>query len=72
MSTKKKEIFNPLEWISPAEAARVRGVSRQAITKLIQKGRLTILSVAGRKLVRKDEVETFVPLVSGRPKKRRK
>jgi excisionase family DNA binding protein len=69
MSTKKKIVFDPSDWISPAEAARIRGVTRQAITKLIQTGRLTVFSVGGRKLVRKDEIEAFAPLPAGRPRK---
>ena len=69
MSTKKQLVFNPSDWISPAEAARIRGVTRQAITKLIQSGRLSVFAVGGRKLVRKDEVETFAPLPAGRPRK---
>jgi hypothetical protein len=58
----------PEELISQAEAARIRGVSQQAISNLIRRGRLSSTFVAGRTLVLRAEVETFVakPKV-GRP-----
>lgn len=55
-------------WTSQAEAARLRGVSRQAIAKLVSSGRLQTLLVGGRALVRRDEVLSFVPNPAGRPK----
>lgn len=59
--------FNPDDWISQAEAARLRGVTRQAIARLIKKGRLQVWSVGGRALVRRTEIETFRPEPAGRP-----
>lgn len=55
------------EWISQAEAARLRGVSRQAIAILVKKGRLPILKIGGRLLVRRKDVESFRPEPAGRP-----
>jgi excisionase family DNA binding protein len=55
------------DWISQAEAARLRGVSRQAIGRLIQRGRLEVFRIAGRSLVRRRDVERLVPKASGRP-----
>jgi len=57
------------EWISQAEAARLRKVSRQAISSLVKKGRLPILAIGGRVFVRRKEVETFTPDSPGRPPK---
>lgn len=57
------------EWISQAEAARLRGVSRQAISRLVQRGRLNTLTVGGYVLVSRAEVLAFAPKVPGRPKK---
>ncbi|MCC6367406.1 MAG: helix-turn-helix domain-containing protein [Bryobacterales bacterium] len=57
------------EWISQAEAARLRGVSRQAIALLVKKGRLPVLKIGGRLLVRRKEVEAFTPEPAGRPPK---
>jgi hypothetical protein len=58
-------------YISQAEAARIRGVSNQAIADLISRGRLTTVSVAGRTLVLRSEVEAFVPQPKlGRPSKK--
>jgi hypothetical protein len=56
--------------ISQSEAARIRGVSKQAIANLIRRGRLNAASVAGRTLVLRSEVETFVAKPkNGRPPK---
>lgn len=60
---------DPNEWISQAEAARLRGVSRQAIALLVKKGRLPVFKIGGRLLVRRKEVEEFTPEPAGRPPK---
>jgi excisionase family DNA binding protein len=60
---------DPNEWISQAEASRLRGVSRQAIALLVKKGRLPVLKIGGRLLVRRKEVEEFTPEPAGRPPK---
>ncbi|WP_353068792.1 helix-turn-helix domain-containing protein [Tunturibacter empetritectus] len=59
-------LFNPDDWVSQAEAARIRGVSRQAIARLVKKGRLHVWPVGGRTLVRRVEIETFEPEPAGR------
>ncbi|MBK6843880.1 MAG: helix-turn-helix domain-containing protein [Gemmatimonadetes bacterium] len=53
-------------WISQAEAARLRGVSRQAVARLVARGRLTVRRIGGRDLVRRDEVTSYKPLPAGR------
>jgi predicted DNA-binding protein (UPF0251 family) len=59
-------------YISQAEAARIRGVSKQAIADLINRGRLTGAKVAGRTLVLRSEVEAFQAQPElGRPRKKR-
>ncbi|MGP8260039.1 MAG: helix-turn-helix domain-containing protein [Acidobacteriaceae bacterium] len=60
---------NGLEWVSQAEAARIRGVSRQAISRLIKKGRLQVLEIGGKVLLNRSEIEAFVPDPPGRPAK---
>lgn len=73
MSTHLKESglesssFNPAEWVSQAEAARIRGVSRQAIARLIKKGRFQVLEVGGKTLIKRSAIETFTPEPPGRP-----
>jgi len=57
------------EWISQAEAARIRGVSRQAIGRLIKRERLQTLKIGGRMLVRRKDVEDFRAEPAGRPSK---
>jgi len=53
----KKESLEDL--ISQAEAARMRGVNRAAIRDLIRRGRLRTVTVAGRELVIRSEIEKF-------------
>jgi excisionase family DNA binding protein len=47
------------ELITVSEAAKVRNVSRQAIHALIERGRLRSVSMFGRVLLYRDEVESF-------------
>ncbi len=68
MSTNSSSNVNPAEWISQSEAARIRGVSRQAIHKLVKKGRISTLEIAGYVLVNRIELESFEPKDPGRPK----
>jgi predicted DNA-binding protein (UPF0251 family) len=58
------------DYISQVEAARIRGVSPQAIANLIRRGRLKAVSMVGRILVLRSEVEGFVPRSQGRPSKK--
>lgn len=60
---------NAEDWISQAEAARIRGVSRQAINKLVSAGRIRILAIAGRTLVHRTDVANYKGKPTGRPKK---
>lgn len=59
--------FDPSSWISQAEAARIRGVTRQAMHRLIQRGKLSTLEVGGHVLVSRAEIEAFQPGEAGRP-----
>jgi excisionase family DNA binding protein len=61
------EQISPSEWISQSEAAELRGVSRQAISKLVRKGRLRTVVVGGRRLVNRAEVLSYQPSAGGRP-----
>lgn len=54
------------DWISQAEAARIREVSRQAIGRLIKRQRLETLKIGGRLLVRRRDIEGFTSLPVGR------
>ena len=68
MSTYLSKAIDPTEWISQAEASRIRGVSRQAIAKLVSNGRLRTLEVGGRAFVSRADVVAFEPNPAGRPK----
>jgi hypothetical protein len=46
----------------------MRGVSAQAIVRLVQRGKLTKVVIDGYTFVLRDEVEKFKPGVAGRPK----
>jgi hypothetical protein len=56
--------------ISQAGAAQLRGVSRASINELIKRGRLQTVDIAGKKLLLRREVESFVAQKGGRPAKR--
>jgi len=60
--------IDPAAWISQAEAARLRSVTRQAIAKLVSSGRLRTVVVGGRTFVSRADVMAFEPLPAGRPK----
>jgi excisionase family DNA binding protein len=68
LSTNYLETIKPDEWISQADAARYRGVTRQAIARLIKRGRLRTIEIGGRTFVYREDVEQFTPLEAGRPR----
>ena len=51
--------FNPSQWVSQAQAAKIRGVTRQAIARLLKNKRFTTLSIGGKTLLKRSEVENF-------------
>lgn len=65
-----KKTFDPQDWISMTEAARLRGVSRNAIVNLVGRNKLNSYEIGGRKLVNKSEVLAFQPMPIGRPPKK--
>jgi hypothetical protein len=71
LSTKKKvaTTISIDDWIAPAQAARIRGVSRQAIAKLIKAGRVATVEIGGRTLVRLADIKNFQPRKAGRRKR---
>lgn len=46
----------------------MRGVTRQAIAKLVKKGRLKTFIVGGHAFVNRNDVLNFEPQQAGRPK----
>jgi len=60
--------IDPAEWITQAEAARLRKVSRQAIARLVGSGRLRTLKFGGRSFVHRSDVLTFERSPPGRRK----
>jgi excisionase family DNA binding protein len=61
---KKEEL---LDLITVTKAAELRGVSQQAITDLIRRGRLHTVEIAGKRLLRRSEVLAFKKEKGGRP-----
>ncbi|HET9166312.1 MAG TPA: helix-turn-helix domain-containing protein [Candidatus Angelobacter sp.] len=55
----QSETLNTDEWMSKGDAARARGVSRQAIWELVNRGRLTTRRFKGRVYVSRAEVLGF-------------
>jgi excisionase family DNA binding protein len=68
-TTLSKKDLAANKWVSQSEAARIRGVSPQAIGRLIQKGRFRILRIGGKVLLTRREVEKYKPKRTGRPPK---
>lgn len=63
--------LSPDDWISASEAARLRGVTRQAIGSLVRRGRLRTLKFGGKTFVSRRDVEAYVPDPGGRPRKKK-
>jgi hypothetical protein len=59
MAAKKSTDLSEL--ITPTQAARLRGVTRAAITSLIKRHRLHTVEIAGRTFLRRSDVENFAP-----------
>jgi hypothetical protein len=57
------------ELVSQQEAAKIRGVSIQAIHRLIKRGRFNTVEISGRQYLLRKEVKAFEPLPVGRPRK---
>jgi len=67
LSTKnQKESDSLSDWISQAEAARLRGTTRQAVAKLVRSGRLNTIKVGGYTFVSRAEILKFQPQLPGR------
>ena len=61
--------IDPSEMVSQQQAAKMRGVSTQAIQYLIKQGRFTVVEIGERKFLFRKEVEAFEPRPPGRPRK---
>ncbi|HEY6330520.1 MAG TPA: hypothetical protein VI756_14375 [Blastocatellia bacterium] len=62
--------FDPKDLISQTTAARIRGVTVEAISHLIERGRLKTLVIDGHTFLFRAEVEKFKPSKGGRPRVR--
>ena len=61
-------VANRLEdLITQAEAARLRGVSREAIYGLVARGKLSVVEIGGQRFVRRSEIKNYTPESGGRP-----
>ena len=63
--SEQSEMLNTEKWMSKGDAARARGVSRQAIWELVNRGRLTTRRFKGRVYVSRAEVMAFAPRPRG-------
>jgi hypothetical protein len=62
--------IDPDDMITQAEAARIRGVSEEAIRYLVKRGRFKVFKIGGKVFLSKREIERFKPSVGGRPSKK--
>ena len=68
-----ENIFDISAWISQSEAARLRGVTRAAISALVKRNRLKTLKIGGKNLLNRADIENYEPQPRGpRPKEKRK
>jgi hypothetical protein len=66
-----KILIDPEDWLTLADAARLRNTTRQAIFKLVKKGRFETFEIAGQTFVNRNSVLSFVEDPPGRkPNKR--
>lgn len=63
---KQIKVLNRKQWISKSEAARLRGVSRQAIWELVRRGRLVPAIYGRRMYLRRSDVLNFKYRKKGR------
>ena len=63
--------IDPDDIISQADAARIRGVTHQAIVNLVKNGKLHTMKLGGKVFLSRKEVEAYEPSVGGRPKKKK-
>jgi len=59
------------DFITQAEAARLRGVSRAAISDLIKRGKLKVFRKFGLPLLSRRAVLSYQPEAGGRPVKKK-
>lgn len=67
------EAINPDDWISYTAAAKLRGVSPQAMSQLVRKdtrGRFRTTEIGGRPFVHREDVENFERLPPGQTPRR--
>jgi hypothetical protein len=50
-------------------AANIRGVSRQNISSLVTRGKLSVIYIDGMPFVKKQDVQAYEPDLGGRPRK---
>jgi hypothetical protein len=60
--------INPDDLVTYTTAARIRGVSLQAISRLVQRGSVAMVEIDGHKFVFRREIENYKPSIGGRPK----
>ena len=63
--------IDPNDLITQAEAARIRGVSHEAIRHLVREGRFKVIRVGGKPFVLRSEIKAYRPGVGGRPPKKK-
>ena len=65
----RERAANLTEYVTPAEAARIRGVSRPRITALVNAGVFEKVLQPGGYVLLRSQVEAYKPRKAGRPSK---
>lgn len=63
--------IDPEELISQAQAAKIRGVSHQAIVDLVARGKFKTFKIGDKVFLLRKEVENYKPGRAGRPRKKK-
>lgn len=61
--------IDPEELLSVADAAKLRGVSRQAINHLIRQNKIGFIQIGRNRFILRQSLESFTPDKGGRPLK---
>ena len=61
---------NITHYLTVTQVAEMRGISRQAVLESISRGTLKATKIGNQWLIRRKDVEQFVPHPGGKPKKK--
>lgn len=61
--------IDPDELLTVSQAAELRGTTRQAINYLVRQRKLPVVEIAGKRFIKRGDLDSFTPDKGGRPPK---